>query len=61
MFHAGTKIENSNLVTNGGRVLAVSAIGTNLKEALVIAYEAISKISFEGMQYRRDIGKKVFL
>ena len=61
VFHAGTKIENSNLVTNGGRVLAVSAIGTNLKEALVIAYEAISKISFEGMQYRRDIGKKVFL
>ena len=55
------KIENNNLVTNGGRVLAVSAIGTNLKEALTTAYEAISKISFEGMQYRKDIGKKAFL
>jgi phosphoribosylamine--glycine ligase len=57
VFHAGTKIENSNLVTNGGRVLGVSAIGVNLKEALETAYEAITKISFEGMQYRKDIGK----
>jgi phosphoribosylamine---glycine ligase len=57
VFHAGTKIENSNLVTNGGRVLGVSAVGVNLKEALETAYEAISKISFEGMQYRKDIGK----
>ena len=48
----------SNLVTNGGRVLGVSATGENLKEALDTAYQAIEKISFEGMQYRRDIGKK---
>jgi phosphoribosylamine--glycine ligase len=60
VFHAGTKIENGNLVTNGGRVLGVSATGATLKEALAKAYKAIEKISFEGMQYRKDIGKKVF-
>ncbi len=59
VFHAGTKIdENGNLVTNGGRVLGVSAIGETLEEALNKAYKAIEKISFEGIQYRRDIGKK---
>ena len=57
-FHAGTKIENNNLVTNGGRVLGVSAIGNSLPESLDKAYKAILKISFEGMQYRKDIGKK---
>jgi phosphoribosylamine--glycine ligase len=57
VFHAGTKMENANLVTNGGRVLGVSATGESLEEALAIAYEAISKISFEGMQYRKDIGR----
>ncbi|OGI71663.1 phosphoribosylamine--glycine ligase [Candidatus Nomurabacteria bacterium RIFCSPHIGHO2_02_FULL_35_13] len=57
VFHAGTKIEKDNLITNGGRVLGVSAIGSDLKKALDIAYEAVSKISFEGMQYRKDIGK----
>jgi len=68
IFHAGTihsinlgqEYENNNLITNGGRVLGVSAVGKNLKEALTIAYDAVSKISFEGMQYRRDIGKKAF-
>jgi phosphoribosylamine--glycine ligase len=64
VFHAGTKIlpaqagENGNLVTNGGRVLGVSATGATLEEALAKAYKAIEKISFEGMQYRKDIGKK---
>lgn len=58
VFHAGTKVENNNLVTNGGRVLGVSAVGKNLEEALKKAYEAVNKISFEGMQYRKDIGKK---
>ncbi|OGI95076.1 phosphoribosylamine--glycine ligase [Candidatus Nomurabacteria bacterium RIFCSPLOWO2_01_FULL_42_17] len=57
IFHAGTKIENGNLVTNGGRVLGVSAVGNTLQEALEKAYKAIEKISFEGMQYRKDIGK----
>ncbi len=58
VFHAGTKMENNNLVTNGGRVLGISATGNTLEEALSKAYKAIEKISFEGMQYRRDIGKK---
>ncbi len=58
VFHAGTKIVERNLVTNGGRVLGVSATGNTLEEALSKAYKAIGKISFEGMQYRRDIGKK---
>jgi phosphoribosylamine--glycine ligase len=61
VFHAGTKIENNKLVTNGGRVLGVSATGNTLKEALAKAYKIIEKISFEGMQYRRDIGKKALL
>lgn len=59
IFHAGTKLnEDGELVTSGGRVLGVSAIGQTLEEALAKAYKAIEKISFEGMQYRRDIGKK---
>jgi phosphoribosylamine--glycine ligase len=59
IFHAGTKLnENGDLVTNGGRVIGVSATGKTLEEALAKAYKAIEKISFEGMQYRKDIGKK---
>ncbi|MEI7709181.1 MAG: phosphoribosylamine--glycine ligase [bacterium] len=58
IFHAGTKIENEKLVTNGGRVLNVSATGGFLKEAIDTAYMAAEKIKFEGMQYRKDIGKK---
>ncbi|HTE48703.1 MAG TPA: phosphoribosylamine--glycine ligase, partial [Candidatus Paceibacterota bacterium] len=58
VFHASTKMENNTLVTNGGRVLGVSAVGNTLEEALKKAYKAIGKIFFEGMQYRRDIGKK---
>jgi phosphoribosylamine--glycine ligase len=61
IFQAGTKLnEKGELVTNGGRVLGISAVGNNLREALNRAYEAIPKIYFEGMQYRRDIGKKAF-
>jgi phosphoribosylamine---glycine ligase len=61
IFHAGTKIENNKLVTNGGRVLGVSAVGNTLKEALEKAYKAIEKISFNGMQYRKDIGKNALV
>ena len=57
LFHAGTKIASHDLTTNGGRVLGVSATGNRLEEALTKAYRAIEKISFEGMQYRKDIGK----
>lgn len=61
IFHAGTTMKDGKLVTNGGRVLGVTAIGNTLEEALATAYKAIGKISFEGMQYRRDIGKKALL
>ena len=46
------------LVTNGGRVLGVSAVADTLEKALKLAYDAVPKISFEGMQYRKDIGQK---
>lgn len=59
VFQAGTRlVANSNLLTNGGRVLGISAVGASLKEALDSAYQAITKINFEGLQYRKDIGKK---
>lgn len=59
VFHAGTtRNEKKELVTNGGRVLGVSAIGKTLEDALAKAYKAIEKISFEGMYYRKDIGQK---
>ncbi len=58
VFHAGTKIIEQNVTTNGGRVLGVSATGDTLRDSLDKAYRAIEKISFKGMQYRRDIGKK---
>ncbi len=57
VFHAGTTFDGA-LKTSGGRVLGVSAVGTTLKEALDRAYEAVAKIHFEGMQFRRDIGAK---
>ena len=56
VFHAGTKYENRQLVTNGGRVLGVSATGKTLKEALGRAYEAVERIHFKGKQFRKDIG-----
>lgn len=58
IFHAGTaRNESGDFVTAGGRVLGVTTIGENSDETLAKAYRAISEISFEGMQYRRDIGK----
>ncbi|MES2930915.1 MAG: phosphoribosylamine--glycine ligase [Patescibacteria group bacterium] len=58
VFHAGTIMHEGELVTNGGRVLGVSAIGVTLHQALDKAYKAIEMISFDGMQYRKDIGQK---
>lgn len=58
VFHAGTKKnENGEFVTAGGRVLGVTATAENLPDALKKAYEAVEKISWNGMQFRRDIGK----
>lgn len=56
VFHAGTKTTEEGLVTSGGRVLNVTAIGDTQGEALRKAYEAVGLISFEGMHYRTDIG-----
>jgi phosphoribosylamine--glycine ligase len=56
VFHAGTKQSENATVTNGGRVLGVSAIGDNLPEALNQAYAAIDLINFNGKQFRKDIG-----
>ncbi|RKQ63861.1 phosphoribosylamine--glycine ligase [Thermovibrio guaymasensis] len=58
VFHAGTKIENGKLVTNGGRVLNVTALGKDIFEARERVYRAVEKIHFEGMHYRKDIGLK---
>jgi phosphoribosylamine--glycine ligase len=59
VFHAGTMRDASgNIATNGGRVLGVTARAATLEAALARAYEAVGKISFEGMQYRKDIGAK---
>lgn len=59
VFHAGDKASgDGGLVTSGGRVLGVTAVAGSLRQAIDKAYAAVSKISFEGMHYRRDIGTK---
>lgn len=58
VFHAGTALVDGKLVTAGGRVLGVSAVGGSLKQALDRAYEAADKIQFQGKYYRKDIGAK---
>jgi len=58
VFHAGTKVENEFVVTDGGRVLSVTALGETLADAQRRAYEAVARIQFQGMHYRRDIGSK---
>ncbi len=57
VYHAGTKLENGKFLTNGGRVLGVTAIADTLDEALKKSYDAVSKITFDGAHYRTDIGK----
>ena len=59
VFHAGTQRKHQILVSDGGRVLGVTAVGENLEQAIAQAYEAIESIQFEGMYYRRDIGYRV--
>jgi phosphoribosylamine--glycine ligase len=56
VFHAGTRVDNGQLVTNGGRVLAVTTTAPTFAAARARAYANIERVSFEGMQYRRDIG-----
>jgi phosphoribosylamine--glycine ligase len=56
VFHAGTQIENGTVITSGGRVLAVTSFGEDHNEALKQSYEALAKIDFQGMYYRKDLG-----
>ncbi len=57
VYHAGTKLENDKFLTNGGRVLGVTAKGDTLDDALNKAYTAVSKITFDNVHFRKDIGK----
>ena len=58
VFHAGTALKDRQVVTSGGRVLGVTALGKDLKAAQKVAYAAVEKIHFDGAQFRRDIGAK---
>jgi phosphoribosylamine---glycine ligase len=58
VFHAGTRLDGKRLVTNGGRVLCVTALGGSLRMARARAYETAEAIRFDGMQYRKDIGHR---
>jgi phosphoribosylamine---glycine ligase len=58
VFHAGTRLEGKTVVTSGGRVLCVTALGDSVKMARTRAYEALERIRFDGMQYRKDIGHR---
>ncbi|MFS4466263.1 phosphoribosylamine--glycine ligase [Maribacter sp. 2210JD10-5] len=56
VFHAGTKLVDGKVRTNGGRVMAITSYGKDFKEALKTSYKNVAKLSFEGMNYRKDIG-----
>jgi phosphoribosylamine--glycine ligase len=58
VFHAGTALAAGKVVTNGGRVLGVTALGKDLGEAIGRTYRAVEKISWDGVHYRTDIGRK---
>jgi phosphoribosylamine--glycine ligase len=58
VYHAATAKQDGAIVTVGGRVLGITALGSNLDDAVTRAYEAVAKVSFEGMCYRKDIGQK---
>ncbi len=58
VFHAGTKFMTGKVVTNGGRVLGVTALGDDIGDAINRAYRAVGKIAFDGAYYRKDIGYK---
>ena len=56
VFHAGTKIDNGAVVSNGGRVLAVTSFGDDFQEAIKKSYQNINQLHFDTMYYRKDIG-----
>ncbi|MEK7879809.1 MAG: phosphoribosylglycinamide synthetase C domain-containing protein, partial [candidate division NC10 bacterium] len=61
VFHAGTALKDGRLVTAGGRVLGVTALGPDISAAIERAYGAVSRICFEGMHFRKDIGRKALV
>jgi phosphoribosylamine--glycine ligase len=60
VFHAGTKKEGDNYLTNGGRVLCITTLAPTVQEAIRKCYAEVSKVNFEGMHFRTDIGKKAW-
>ncbi|MBT3513831.1 MAG: phosphoribosylamine--glycine ligase [Nitrospina sp.] len=58
VFHAGTKLTNGKVLTNGGRVLGVTALGSDINQAIEKAYSIVGKIKWDGIHYRKDIGNK---
>jgi phosphoribosylamine--glycine ligase len=58
VFHAATQAKGDQILTSGGRVLCVTALGDTVRQAQVHAYEVVDQIHFDGMQYRRDIGHR---
>jgi phosphoribosylamine--glycine ligase len=60
IFHAGTETKDGHIVSSGGRVMAVTGFGSDLSSASRKAYQAVQLIRFDGMHYRKDIGKKAF-
>jgi phosphoribosylamine--glycine ligase len=58
VFHAGTSRKNNQVVTDGGRVLGVTALGRDIRDAIAGAYRAVKKILWEGAHYRTDIGRR---
>ncbi|VXD11768.1 phosphoribosylamine--glycine ligase [Planktothrix paucivesiculata] len=59
VFHAGTKLQDGQILTDGGRVLGVTAVGSTFQDAITQTYKAVDCINFEGLYYRRDIGCRV--
>jgi phosphoribosylamine--glycine ligase len=56
VFHAGTQTQDDNIVTHGGRVLCVSALGNTIEDAIQLAYAGVDHISWQDMIFRQDIG-----
>ncbi|WP_047246846.1 phosphoribosylamine--glycine ligase [Maribacter thermophilus] len=56
VFHAGTTLKEGKVVTNGGRVMAITSYGDNFKDALKLSYQNVEKLDFDGINYRKDIG-----
>lgn len=60
-FHAGTKMDGDKLVTSGGRVFGLTVVASNIENAIERVYSHIDRVSFEGVQYRKDIGKRTWV